>query len=119
MYKKEKGSKKEKKKEKGSSLPLTLGLLLLNRQKGNSRLDPFFLLFSYFFFYYLQKQPDWTEVLKGKDGKLFSIVVLDNSTGIDGEGIASFDYDKLLSGFEKPLELRKIDYKKYPGFRLE
>ncbi len=75
--------------------------------------------FNPYLFYYLQKQPDWTEVLKGKDGKLFSIVVLDNSTGIDGEGIASFDYDKLLSGFEKPLELRKIDYKKYPGFRLE
>jgi len=42
--------------------------------------------------------------------------VLDNSTGKNGSEIQSFDYEKLLAGFEKPLELRKIDYKSYPVF---
>jgi len=66
--------------------------------------------------YYRQEKPDWKHLLQGKEGKLFCIVVLDNSTGIKEERISSFDYAKLLSCFEKPLTLRKIDYHKYPVF---
>ncbi len=72
--------------------------------------------FNPYLYFYSQKKPNWSDVLKGKEGKLFSIIVLDNSTGIDTNEITSFDYEKLLSNFEKPLELRKIDYKKYPVF---
>ena len=56
------------------------------------------------------------EIFKGREGKRFSLIVLDNSTGKEGEEIASFDYEKLLSNFEKPIELRKVDHKKYPLF---
>ena len=66
--------------------------------------------------YYQQQKPDWAELLKGKEGKLFSLIVLDNSTGMKGDEIAEFDYEKVLATFEKPLELRKIDYKTYPVF---
>lgn len=66
--------------------------------------------------YFSQTKPNWNEILKGKEGKLYSIVVLDNSTGIEGNKIASFDYELLLSNFKNPLELRKIDYKEYPVF---
>jgi len=72
--------------------------------------------FNPYLYYYSQKKPNWSEVLKGKEGKLFSIIVLDNSTGIDVNEITSFNYEKLLSNFERPIELRKIDYKKYPVF---
>lgn len=72
--------------------------------------------FNSYLCYYSQLKPDWSEVLKEKEGKIFSIIVLDNSTGIGVEDITSFDYEKLLSAFEKPLELRKCDYKKYPVF---
>ena len=72
--------------------------------------------FNPYLYFFLQKKPNWSEVLKGKEGKLFSIIVLDNSTGIDINEIKSFDYENLLSCFEKPLELRKIDYKKYSVF---
>ncbi len=72
--------------------------------------------FNPYVYYYLQKKPNWSEVLKDKKGKIFSIIVLDNSTGIKNDEIAFFDYEKLLSNFEKHLELRKIDYKKYPVF---
>jgi len=72
--------------------------------------------FNPYLYYYSQKKPNWPEILKGKEGKLFSIIVLDNSTGIDVDEITSFDYEKLLSNFEKPIELRKIDYKKYSVF---
>jgi len=69
-----------------------------------------------YLYYYTQQKPNWTELLDGKEGKLFSVIVLDNSTGKNGDEIASFDFDKLLRCFEKPLELRIIDYKKYPVF---
>jgi len=72
--------------------------------------------FNPYVYYHSQKKPDWPEVLKGKEGKLFSIIVLDNSTGIDVDEIASFNYEKLLANFENPIELRKIDYKKYHVF---
>ncbi len=72
--------------------------------------------FNPYLYYYSQKKPNWSAVLKGKEGKLFSIIVLDNSTGVDVNEITSFDYEKLLSKFEKPIELRKIDFQKYSVF---
>jgi len=72
--------------------------------------------FNPYLYYYSQKKPNWSALLNGKEGKLFSIIVLDNSTGIDVDKITSFDYEKLLSKFEKPIELRKIDFQKYSVF---
>ncbi len=66
--------------------------------------------------YFSQQRPDWTRLLQGKAGKLFAIVVLDNGSGIEGKDIRSFDYDTLLAQFERPLELRKVDYHQYPVF---
>lgn len=70
-------------------------------------------LYEYLF---QQKQPDWNLLLKDKDGAVFSNIVLNNSTGIEGKHIQSFDYEKLLADFEKPLELRKADFSKFPLF---
>lgn len=72
--------------------------------------------FNPYLYYYSQIKPDWPEILQDKAGKLYSIIVLDNSTGIAPDKISSFDYEKLWSSFENPLELRKFDYKKYPVF---
>lgn len=72
--------------------------------------------FNPYLYYYSQQQPDWSEALQGKEGKLFSLIVLDNSTETEGSKIQSFDYKKLVAGFAQPLELRKIDYKRYPVF---
>ncbi len=72
--------------------------------------------FNPYLYYYRRRRPDWTELLRDRDGRLFSIVVLDNATGLPAEKIVAFDYQKLLSRFEKPLELRKIDYRRYNVF---
>jgi len=72
--------------------------------------------FNPYLYYYSQIKPNWDEILKDKDGKLFSIIILDNSTGIDIDKITSFDYKKLLSKFENPIELRKLNYREYPVF---
>jgi hypothetical protein len=66
--------------------------------------------------YFSRQRPDWARLLEGKAGKLFAVVVLDNGSGIEAKDIRSFDYDKLLAQFERPLELRKIDFHEYPVF---
>ncbi len=66
--------------------------------------------------YLQQNRPDWQRVFSGNDDSVYALVVLDNSTGIDGTKISAFDYDRLLSGFSQPLELRKTNWKEYPLF---
>jgi hypothetical protein len=70
-------------------------------------------LYEYLF---QQKEPDWNLILNEKNGAVFSNIVLNNSTGIEGKNIQSFNYEKLLADFEKPLELRKADFGKFPLF---
>ena len=72
--------------------------------------------FNPYVYYFENKKPDWNEILSTRAGKLYSLVVLDNSTGYAGKEIAKFDYDALLANFENPLELRKIDYRTHPLF---
>jgi len=72
--------------------------------------------FNPYLSYYKQEKPDWNKALQGKENKLFSMIVLDNSTGVDGNEIVSFDYEKLSSTFKNVLELRVVDYKQYPVF---
>lgn len=62
------------------------------------------------------KTPDWKEIFKTRTDKKYSIIVLDNNSGIDGNVIESFNYEKLLADFNKPMSLRKADFKKFPVF---
>ena len=72
--------------------------------------------FNPYLYYYEQKKPNWSEIFDSVGDELYSIVVLDNSTGISTKKIECFDYEKLLSKFKQPLELRKIDFHTYPVF---
>ena len=63
-----------------------------------------------------QLEPDWNKILEGKEGKNFCLVILNRSAELDSKSVNSFDYEKLLSDFEKPLELRKVDQEKYGLF---
>ena len=58
--------------------------------------------------YFLQnKEPDFKEILKGKENKLYSLILLDKP---DKNILCSkFNYNKLYDYFENILELRKID----------
>ena len=71
-----------------------------------------------YLYYYEQGEPQWEEILQGKEGKVFSFIVLDNSTGVHTDDILSFDYERLQATFEKPLELRTFDYRKYQLFGM-
>ncbi len=69
-------------------------------------------------YFFNRQTPDWENILKNRNDKVYAIVILDNSTGMNGRDIAAFDYDKLLTGFRKPLSIRKANFKEYPLFGL-
>jgi hypothetical protein len=60
--------------------------------------------------------PDWETILKSCSDDIFSITILNNNTGYDAHEVKSFDYDKLLTRIEKPLELRKVDARQFHIF---
>jgi len=62
------------------------------------------------------KKPDWNYIFKDKEDKIFSIVILDNSTGINAQDVKSFDYNKVASSFENPVLVRPLDIHTYPVF---
>ncbi len=76
--------------------------------------------FSYGFnsyeYFLTNKKPDWDEIFKTRKGKIYSNVVLDNTSGYAENEIESFNYELLLKDFEKPLELRKINLDEHPLF---
>jgi len=69
--------------------------------------------FNPYEYLYSQKKPDWEKILKDKEGKTYSNIVLTNTTGIASRDVKAFDYDALLKKFSNPLELRKSDYKNF------
>jgi len=77
---------------------------------------PYSYGFNPYEYYFNQIKPEWSEILANKDSDLYSIIVLDNRTGIDGADIKSFDYKKLAGQFENPLEIREVDFSKHPLF---
>ena len=67
-------------------------------------------------FFMNQQQPDWLDILKGKADKIYSIIVLGKPDENPKSECIGFDYENLLSRFEKVIEFRKIDFRKYPLF---
>ena len=62
------------------------------------------------------KKPDWDTIFKGKEHKIFSVIVLDNNSGIIPSDILRFNYSDLAKDFEKPIVIRELDINKYPVF---
>lgn len=102
--------------KQGLLLPIEVNPMRFGGWCTTADLSFFAYDFNPYLYYYNQEKPNWAELLKGKEGKLFSVIVLDNSSGKSADEIKSFNYDKLLLNFEKPIELRKVDYKNYPLF---
>jgi hypothetical protein len=67
-------------------------------------------------YYFENGCPNWDAIFRGKENKIFSVIVLDNNSGIKPTDIAEFDYKALADDFENPLLIRQIDINKYPLF---
>ncbi|WP_339894179.1 ATP-grasp domain-containing protein [uncultured Algibacter sp.] len=74
------------------------------------------LNFNSYKYFFENKKPDWNSLFKGKESKKFSIVILDNNSGIDPSNILNFNYSALANDFEKPVLIRPLDINKYPVF---
>ncbi len=67
-------------------------------------------------YYFENASPDWETIFRDKENKIFSVMVLDNNSGIKPADIAEFDYKALADDFEKPLSIRQVDFHRYPLF---
>ena len=61
-------------------------------------------------------RPDWDAIFAHRGDRLFSIVVLDNSTGLAGEQISAFDLAAVAARFSRCLDVRPVDWRRHPLF---
>ncbi|MFK7933936.1 MAG: ATP-grasp domain-containing protein, partial [Saprospiraceae bacterium] len=66
--------------------------------------------------FYENKKPNWEHIFKGKEEQIFSIVILNNNSGIASTAIASFNYSALAKDFENAVVIRALDIRQYPVF---
>jgi len=67
-------------------------------------------------YFFSSKRPDWNQIFESRKGKKYSVVVLDNNSGLHESQIQSFDYKMIVRDFEKVLDLRKVDFRSYGVF---
>lgn len=72
--------------------------------------------FDPYLYYFQDRRPDWDAVFRERGDRVYSIIVLDNTTGRDGADIRHFDYGRLSSCLESPLAVREIDWRTHPVF---
>ena len=63
------------------------------------------------------KKPNWENILKNKQGKIYYFAMAETPTGIDKTKI-TFDYENLKKCFSKILDFRKIDFVNKPVFAV-
>ncbi|QEE15113.1 ATP-grasp domain-containing protein [Promethearchaeum syntrophicum] len=68
--------------------------------------------------FFEQEAPDWNQILKDKEGKIFAMIVGNIPADINLRDIKSVDYEKFAKKFKKPLDIRKINYHEFPLFAI-
>lgn len=65
--------------------------------------------------YYLgDRRPDWDALLAGREGNIYSLIILDKPAGTPDDAV--LDYQKVAADFTDILHLRKIDFPGSPVF---
>ena len=63
--------------------------------------------------YFRQQKPDWEEILRSREDKLYGMFGIDIPKHLDKTRIR-FDYDAFIGRFTKPLFHVKMDYTRFP-----
>jgi len=61
-------------------------------------------------------RPDWESIFRGREGKVYPLVVACVPDEIELGDVRGIDYERFEANFRKPLSVRKIDYMKYRTF---
>jgi len=93
----------------GNILPIEINPLRFGGWCTSAELTHYAFGFNPYLAVENRQKPDWENILKTNDENIYSIIILNNNTGFDAHKIKSFDYNKLLSHLENPLELRRVD----------
>ena len=56
--------------------------------------------FNSYDYYIKNKKPNWEQIFKSRNNKIYSIVVLNNNSGLTALVITHFNYDSLVQDFE-------------------
>jgi len=104
--------------QEGNAVPIEVNPLRFGAWCTSADLMHYAYGFNPYEYYIKGLNPDWDDIIKNSTQDIYSIIILDNSTGTPAEKIKSFDYDKILLDLGDVLELRKIDYHQYPIFGI-
>lgn len=102
----------------GTIIPIEVNPMRFGGWCTTADLSHFAYGFNAYLYFLNGTKPNWKELFNNEKNKKYSLILLDNNSGIPENKIASFDYDLLLSDFEHPLELRKVDFNDYPFFGM-
>lgn len=69
-------------------------------------------------YFFKEMQPDWDEIFRTRKDKIYSVILLNNNSGLSEKQIESFDYELIYRDFERVLELRKVDFRTYGLFGI-
>jgi hypothetical protein len=100
----------------GKIIPIEVNPLRFGGWCTTADLAGIALGYNLYDYYYHQQKPDWDQIFHNRSDKLYSIVVLNNNSGIPSEQIKDFNHDQLGEDFENALEIRRLHIKEYPMF---
>lgn len=102
--------------ESGNITPIELNPLRFGGWCTIPDVTPHAFGFNPYEYLFEQKEVPWSKICAKPDNTVYSMILLNNSTGIAPDEIASFNYEALAQSFKKVLEVRKVDFRKHPLF---
>jgi ATP-grasp domain len=102
--------------ENGDIIPIEVNPLRFGGWCTTGDLSWYAYGFNSYEYFLSNFKPNWENILEQRKDKIYSIIVLDNNSGLHEDEIEYFDYDRLMADFENPIILRKINFKEYHFF---
>ena len=101
---------------KGNVIPIEVNPMRFGGWCTTGDISFYAFKFNSYQYFLERKKPNWTAIFNEIGDKKYNLIVLDNNSGLTENHIESFNYDLLLKDFKKPLNLRKVDFRKYAVF---
>jgi hypothetical protein len=104
--------------EQGVIKPLEINPLRFGGWCTTGDLSWYAFKFNSYHYFIENKKPDWDAVFKKDKGEIYSIVLLNNTSGFQSSEISHFDFDKLKQDLEHIVVTRTFNFNKYSAFGL-